>query len=85
MYHNHLFLIFVIHAERERLWPEFTKTALVSAVFGNPAICHSQTGSFASPACAGYALERTEVEHEKIDGAPCRSAQTGKENARSKV
>jgi hypothetical protein len=52
----------VIHTAHERLSLELTQTAL-GAVFGNPAICHSQTGSFASPACAGYALERIAVKH----------------------
>jgi hypothetical protein len=50
-----------------------------TAIFGNPAICDSQTGSFASPACAGYALIEMAVYHENWGPPQCRSAQTGDE------
>lgn len=50
-----------------------------TVVFGNPAICDSQTGSFASPACAGYALIEMAVHHENWGSPQCRSAQTGDE------
>jgi hypothetical protein len=50
------------------------------AVSGNPAICHSQTGSFASPPCAGFALERLAVKHAPGGRAPCRTAQTARNN-----
>jgi hypothetical protein len=46
------------------------------AVSGNPAICHSQTGSFASPAYTGFALERPAVKHAKGGQALCRTKET---------
>ena len=55
-----------------------------SAVSGNPAICHSQTGSFASPACAGYALERDGVNHRRITATSCRNAPTRNDSQVSK-
>jgi hypothetical protein len=39
---------------------EFTQIADRSAIFGNPAICHSQTGSFAPPSCEGFAFVERE-------------------------
>jgi hypothetical protein len=47
-----------------------------SAVVGNPAICHPQTGSFAPPAFTGFALERDRVKHAKKRAALCRARQT---------
>jgi hypothetical protein len=55
------------------------------AVSGNPAICHSQTGSFASPACAGFALERPAVKHASGGRAPCRTSQTYARNSGRKI
>jgi hypothetical protein len=57
------------HAWRSRRQP--------LAVFGNPAICNTQTGSFAPPAPAGFALERRRVKHAKKCRALCLSWQTG--------
>src|ERR1700722_4393545 len=46
--------LFVNHADCEQ--PCVSSQRRHSGHLGNPAICCSQTGSFASPACAGYAL-----------------------------
>jgi hypothetical protein len=68
--------VWMITPEHEQHWPEFTKTASVGCL-RKPRYLYSQTGSFASPACAGFALERLAVKHARDARAPCRTRPTG--------
>jgi hypothetical protein len=67
--------LFVIHADCEQ--PSVSSQRRRSGHPRKPRYLYSQTGSFASPACTGYALERARVNHAICEWARCRSAQTG--------
>jgi len=64
------------YADRKGLQTRLESRRQHCTDFGNPAICHLQTGSFAPPACAGFALERVRVNHRLRAPSLCRPPET---------